>query len=231
MDKIVRCFSNCCSDIVKIFKTTFTPMFLVIHVLALLVVFLIIYSGLDLHFNYFTYNLTENNHFLITYSGISYLVGHVLPLFLLFVCIVLILINKINIKIYFLSLSVVVSTVFVSIYKSFTARISPTCNKGNMDFSCYTDNFAVDSFTFEFLKNGINWGFPSGHATSTVALGILFILLFWRNKFITFLSILYTFVVLIGISLRWHWVSDIVAGIFFGVLIALACYGVYKKNN
>ena len=204
MRKINRCVSNCYCDIVKIFTKIFSPIFLLIHVLTLFVVFLIIYSGFDLYFNYFTYNLIENNHFLVTYSGLSYLIGHVLPFFLLFICIVLILINKINIKIYFLSLSVIVSTVFVSIYKSFTARISPTCNKGNMDFSCYTDNFAIDSFTFEFLKNGINWGFPSGHAASTVSLGILFILLFWRNKFITFLSILYTFVILIGISLRWQ---------------------------
>ena len=103
-----------------------------------------------------------------------------------------------------------------------------------MDFSCYTDNFAIDSFTFEFLKNGINWGFPSGHAASTVSLGILFILLFWRNKFITFLSILYTFVILIGIScVRWHWVSDFsVAGIILLVfhIGLITCYEVYRKK-
>ena len=170
MRKINRCVSNCYCDIVKIFTKIFSPIFLLIHVLTLFVVFLIIYSGFDLYFNYFTYNLIENNHFLVTYSGLSYLIGHVLPFFLLFICIVLILINKINIKIYFLSLSVIVSTVFVSIYKSFTARILPTCIREIWIF-------LVESFTFEFLKNGINCWFSIRSTASIVSLGILFILL------------------------------------------------------
>ena len=76
-------------------------------------------------------------------------------------------------------------------------------------FSCYTNNFSTDSFTFDFLENGINWGFPSGHAASSVAFGLLFILLFWKKKLISFLGVLYIFAILLGISLRWHWLSDI----------------------
>ena len=131
---------------------------------------------------------------------------------------------------HFLSLSIVVSIILVSVYKSFTSRISPTCNKENMDFSCYTNNFSTDSFTFDFLENGINWGFPSGHAASSVAFGLLFILLFWKKKLISFLGVLYIFAILLGISLRWHWLSDIIVGIFFGVLVALACHNIYLKT-
>ena len=75
---------------------------------------------------------------------------------------------------------------------------------------------------------GGQYGFMSGHATNGMGLAVLLSLLF-RNKLVTLFMLLWAILssyarVYLGV----HFISDIVAGLFFGALIGLLVYKVYK---
>lgn len=74
---------------------------------------------------------------------------------------------------------------------------------------------------------GGQFGFISGHATNSFGLAVFFSLLF-KNKFVTGFMIFWALLNSYSrIYLGVHFISDIVAGLFFGTLIGFLVYEIY----
>lgn len=108
-------------------------------------------------------------------------------------------------------LSLVVAVVVDSIMKAITGRPAPSMEMGLIDNS--------QIFRFGFMSGGIFWGWPSEHAMVAFAMATAFAKLNSKNRKIVGLSYLYAFYIAIGVSLRIHWFSDVVAGILIGYAI------------
>jgi membrane-associated phospholipid phosphatase len=74
--------------------------------------------------------------------------------------------------------------------------------------------------------------FPSGHTTTSVAIGIVLAYVWWnRDRRWSYVAL--TWAGLVGISRIYrgvHWPSDVVGGIFAGMLSAGLTYFVFKKR-
>ena len=100
-----------------------------------------------------------------------------------------------------------------------------------MSYTCLQDTaFALNSFNFGWLENGVFFGWPSGHSITAVAVGLVFSLLFWGNAKLRYLGFVFAIYVPVGVSFRGHWLSDILAGTLVGAAIALAAYTYYLNK-
>lgn len=75
---------------------------------------------------------------------------------------------------------------------------------------------------------GSRYGFISGHAANSFGIAVFCSLLFKRKLFSIMIVVWATIVALSRVVLGVHFISDIMAGAFSGVLIALLVYFIYK---
>ncbi len=100
-----------------------------------------------------------------------------------------------------------------SLLKVFTGRLQP---------EFYTHLTNVDTshtFLFGFWRHGIFWGWPSSHTTVAVAMAVVLLRLYGKNKFVAVLAILYAAYIALGVSVSIHWFSDMIAGVVFGIIV------------
>ena len=122
----------------------------------------------------------------------------------------------------FLVLISIVLVIFLSVYlsasffKPFFKRFRPTHHPDFKDIVNIVNSF-----------RGGQYGFISGHATNSFGIA-MFISLLFKNKYVT--SSIFFWALLNSYSriyLGVHFISDIVAGLFFGSLIGLLVYEIY----
>lgn len=117
---------------------------------------------------------------------------------------------------FFVLVFVVCDQVSSSIFKPFFERFRPTHHP---DFKDLVDT--VNGYT------GGKYGFISGHATNSFGLAVFLSLLF-RNRWLTVVTLLWATINSYSrIYLGVHFISDIVAGIIVGTLIAIILYELY----
>ncbi|MFH0834243.1 MAG: phosphatase PAP2 family protein [Patescibacteria group bacterium] len=109
-----------------------------------------------------------------------------------------------------------------SLYKTFTGR-------GHPEAFSFASGAANTNFNFGFLRGGIFWGWPSGHATVALAVGVTLFVLCSKNR-IRYLALTVALYVAFGVSTNIHWLSDSIAGIFIGTAIGLRVGNNYAAN-
>lgn len=110
--------------------------------------------------------------------------------------------------------------------KIFTGRISPPFRG---DYIQWVDN--SHSFQFGFMREQIIGGFPSSHATIFFALAFSFYFVFPKNWKLQFLSFLVASLVSFGVSLGFHWFSEIFAGMILGFVVGKIVSTYLKQLN
>lgn len=123
-------------------------------------------------------------------------------------------------------------------YKFFTGRPGPPARiamqsvAGGPGFR--TQDFTTDIsqiFHFGFLRGGVFFGWPSSHTTIAFAMAVTLFILYRRNKFVRYASIIYALYIGIGVSVTIHWFSDFAAGIIFGSVIGAVVGKSFYKDN
>ncbi|MEA5127819.1 phosphatase PAP2 family protein [Proteiniphilum sp.] len=124
--------------------------------------------------------------------------------------------EAILVTLFFILLFVAADQISSSFFKPFFERYRPTHHP---DFKDTVD--IVNGY------RGGRYGFISGHATNSFAIAV-FLSLVLRNGLLTFSSLLWaTINSYTRIYLGVHFISDIVAGMIVGTLIAFIIYGIY----
>jgi len=81
---------------------------------------------------------------------------------------------------------------------------------------------AIDtSREFNFLEGGLVSGWPSGHTAWAFAMAVTLWFLYPESKKIRYFSIVYAIYIGLGMSVTFHWFSDVVAGIFIGLAVGV----------
>lgn len=114
-----------------------------------------------------------------------------------------------------------------SAYKAVTGRVDPEI----LQNSTPSDIDRSDDFNFGFLRNGIFYGWPSGHATIAFAMGTTLAELYPENDWIWYGSYGYALYVAAGISTNIHWLSDGVAGSLIGYAIGKSVGRSFSKKR
>lgn len=98
-------------------------------------------------------------------------------------------------------------------YKALTGRPGPT--------SVHDGAFDAVSrvFRFGFLRGGVFWGWPSSHVMTAFAGAVALALLYRGNRSLVWLTAAYAAFMAAGVSISFHWFSDVVAGAIIGTVI------------
>lgn len=190
---------------------SFTGKSLIFHVSAIVSTYLIVLSGLDWAYYKF-FSSPSMQVFLfpaVIIGGFAFLVLILVPL-----SIGLFKKDKRLVNISFAIMQAEgIGWILSSIYKTFTGRENPP----NLDFH------------FGFMNGGIFWGWPSGHSTVAFAVGVTLFLIFQKTKF-RYLALVFAFYVAFGVSTNIHWLSDAVAGAFFGTAIGICVWKSFRNE-
>lgn len=76
-------------------------------------------------------------------------------------------------------------------------------------------------FDFGFIRNGIDYGWPSGHTAVAVAMSVTMMMLYPKNKVLWVVCWVYAAYIAFGMSTNMHWLSDIIAGGLLGGVIGV----------
>jgi len=100
-------------------------------------------------------------------------------------------------------------------YKALTGRPSPT--------SVHDGAFDAASrvFRFGFMRGGVFWGWPSSHVMTAFAGAVTLALLYRGNRGVVWSAAAYAAFMAAGVSLSFHWFSDVVAGVIIGTVIGV----------
>jgi membrane-associated phospholipid phosphatase len=100
-----------------------------------------------------------------------------------------------------------------STYKAFTGRVHPDYGNTIVDIS--------HNFNFGFWENGIFWGWPSSHTTTSFAIAMALVFAFSGNKIIRLLAPLYAMCIWLGTTIGAHWFSEFFAGALIGTAVGI----------
>jgi len=100
-------------------------------------------------------------------------------------------------------------------YKAFTGRPGPA--------SVHDGAFDVVSrvFRFGFMRGGVFWGWPSAHVMTAFAGAVALALLYRGNRGVAWATAAYAAFMAAGVSITFHWFSDVVAGAIIGSVIGV----------
>jgi membrane-associated phospholipid phosphatase len=100
-------------------------------------------------------------------------------------------------------------------YKAFTGRPGPA--------SVHDGAFDVVSrvFRFGFMRGGVFWGWPSSHVMTAFAGAVALALLYRGNRGVAWATAAYAAFMAAGVSITFHWFSDVVAGAIIGSVIGV----------
>ena len=100
-------------------------------------------------------------------------------------------------------------------YKALTGRPGPT--------SVHDGAFDAASrvFRFGFMRGGVFWGWPSSHVMTAFAGAVALALLYRENRGLVWPTAAYAAFMAAGVSISFHWFSDVVAGAIIGTVIGV----------
>jgi len=100
-------------------------------------------------------------------------------------------------------------------YKALTGRPSPT--------SVHDGAFDAASrvFRFGFMRGGVFWGWPSSHVMTAFAGAVALALLYRENRGLVWPTAAYAAFMAAGVSISFHWFSDVMAGAIIGTVIGV----------
>ena len=198
--------------IVQNFIAVFKGKNLLWHVLAIVLTAVLVFSGADWAF--FEHTRSGIFRFLIWSAGIGgFFVPFIVPIALYFW-------GEFRRDRRLMDMgaavgqAAVIAYVVSSIYKAFTGRMQPEF------LTNYSSVDITRDFHFGFWQNGIFWGWPSSHTAVAFAAAFVFVFLA-RNVAMRVIAIVYAVFIAIGAGIGFHWLSDVVAGALFGILIAM----------
>lgn len=100
-------------------------------------------------------------------------------------------------------------------YKALTGRPGPT----SVHDGAFDDVSRV--FRFGFLRGGVFWGWPSSHVMTAFAGAVALALLYRGNRSVAWVTAAYAAFMAAGVSITFHWFSDVVAGAIIGSVIGV----------
>lgn len=190
------------------------------HLLAYLLTYIIVVSGLDWFY------------FLNTRSGLvgglafpAFVIGGFLPIVLPLVVLASGYIHKHHKTIHtawVMGQAAMIAYLISTTYKALTGRIQPNSSNTLLDIS--------HQFNFGFLKHGVFWGWPSSHTTVAFAVSVSLIYLYPKNKKLIFIALLYAFYIGLAVATRIHWFSEFVAGAIIGSVIGRVVGKRFSQN-
>lgn len=186
---------------------------LLLHIVAIFLTIILVFSGFDLfYFKYFS-NTTLRS-LLLPAVVLGGFLPIILPLIIYFTG-KIIKQTKITVTSFALAQSEIIGLLISSAYKFFTGRVPPR--------AFYLVNGVDGSriFNFGFMRGGVFWGWPSSHATVAFAMATTLFILFPKNKILRWGVLIYSFYVGLGVSMSIHWFSDFVAGAIIGSVVGI----------
>jgi membrane-associated phospholipid phosphatase len=186
----------------------FTGRKIVWHIIAVILTFILVMSGVD-----WRYFLATHNPAFRSWMFPAVRIGGLLPLALpliLFAVGIIARNAKTTLAGWAVGQAALLGLFVSSVYKAVTGRIHPAHTVG-------TDISHV--FQFGWLRGGVFWGWPSSHATIAFAMAVTVFTLCPKQRWLGFVAILYAFYVGMGVSMTIHWFSDFVAGAIIGSVI------------
>lgn len=196
----------------KVIFELYSPINLVWQILAILLTALLVLSGLD----WFAFQYFRNGflfHLFFLGAGI---LGFVVPLFLPLTLLILGKTRKDTQLLHTawtIGQAAILGLVLSSFYKIFTGRPGPVLS------SLLTLEDTSKIFRFGIWRGGIFWGWPSSHTTTAVAIATCIVLIAPKHKLFQVLTVMFAAYVSIGAGISFHWFSDMVAGIIFGIIV------------
>jgi membrane-associated phospholipid phosphatase len=120
--------------------------------------------------------------------------------------------------------SVLIGLLIAAFYKAFTGRVHPPrlLAPTNVDIS--------REFQFGFLRGGVFWGWPSSHTTIAFAMAVTLLMLYPKNKIVSYLALIYALYIGFGVSISIHWFSDFVAGAIIGTVIGMVVGRSFRED-
>jgi membrane-associated phospholipid phosphatase len=178
------------------------------HILAIVLTFILVMSGLD-----WRYFLATRSPTLRSRMFPAVFIGMLLPLALPLVLFAFGIIAR-NARAALIGWAIgqaaILGLLIAAAYKAVTGRPHPP------------RGFSEDIshlFRFGWLRGGVFWGWPSSHTTVAFAVGVTVFTLFPKQRWVGLGAILYAFYVGIGVSMTIHWFSDFAAGAIIGSVI------------
>jgi len=196
---------------------------IVFHILAILLTYLIVRSGLDWTYHTFFRHSVIYPFFFLG-AGI---LGFILPVFvpLSLLAIGKIRQNKQTINTAWAMGQAAMLGLLISwFYKVFTGRSGPEI----MVSGPLSDISHV--FRFGILRGGIFWGWPSSQTMIVVSVAVTLIFLYPKNKKIIISAALIALYIGFGASISFHWFSDCLAGTLIGTVIGITVGRSFKAR-
>ena len=100
-------------------------------------------------------------------------------------------------------------------YKALTGRPGPT----SVHYGAFDAVSRV--FRFGFMRGGVFWGWPSSHVMTAFAGAVALALLYRGNRGLVWSTATYAACMAAGVSISFHWFSDVVAGAIIGTVIGV----------
>lgn len=191
---------------------------LLYHLLAIVLTYLIVETGLD-----WAYYRSTRAEFLSELAFPAILLGTAIPILgtLAILSFGAILKNRRLISLaWALGQSALLGYLVSIAYKAWTGRIPPPFRGFKM--SAQNLNSVTDTshgFQLGFMKGGIFWGWPSSHTTVAFAMSVCLIMLFPKSRPILIGALIYAFYVGLSVSVSIHWLSEFVAGAIIGSVV------------
>ena len=180
------------------------------HLLAILLTFILVTSGLD-----WRYFLATRSPALRAWMFPAVPIGGLLPIVLPLMLIAHGALTG-NARARLVGWAVgqaeLIGAVLAACYKAFTGRAHPASDVG-------ADLTHV--FRFGFLRGGVFWGWPSSHTTIAFATAVTIFALFPKQRWLGFFAVAYALYIGFGVSITIHWLSDFVAGAIIGTVIGV----------
>ncbi len=185
---------NLIYSLLKNTQNCFLRDYLLFHLLAIVLTYIIVMSGFDWwYFKVTRIAILQN----ILFPAV--ILGLVLPFFLPPIFYIMGRVQKsaqtINVA-YALFQAEIVSYIISIFYKSITGRIPPIYIDPVIDIS--------KKFNFGFLENGVFWGWPSSHTTVAFAMAVTLIMFYPKNKVLKYSALLGALYIGFGVSISIH---------------------------
>lgn len=180
------------------------------HLIAILLTFLLVATGLD-----WAYFCSTRNHELLSWMWPAAVIGQLMPIVLpIYLLIIGSTINNVTITrtAWAIGQAALIGLLIASTYKAFTGRPHPPHDLA-------TDTSHV--FHFGFLQGGVFWGWPSSHTATAFAVSVTLFILLPQKRWLGIAAIAYAFYIGFGVSMTIHWLSDFVAGAIIGTIIGV----------
>ena len=198
-------------ELATLFVSSFKGKNLYAHISAYILTYLLVISGLDWKYFLIMNNLAPRY---ILFS--ADILGYIFPFLLI---VFLFTYGKINKKTHYINLSfILIKTVVTAflvalLYKSFTGRISPPDHGILIDTS--------NQWNFGFMDYSVLGGWPSTHAMVMFAIASSLVTLYPKSYLLHVLIYILALYVGIGVSIEFHWLSELLSGIIIGTIIGI----------